>query len=166
MDESSWGKWAHFDTTGQAVTLFGLLDDPEFFESRIPYTVDVMLTLDLSSPVDISFEQRPDFYSDLDPAPPSDDYDTSMDGMLTFTRPAYDQQTVVSLIQPKVSVDDDDSDGFFSSLGKFIGDYTFAVLLSIILMLGAAGTIGYTVRLKVEEDALDAIVLKEYEEEL
>jgi hypothetical protein len=32
-------------------------------------------------------------------------------------------------------------------------------------MLGAAGTIGYTVRLKVEEDALDAIVLKEYEEE-
>ena len=112
VDEAAWGKWAHFDTTGQAVTVWGLFDDFEFFESSIPYTVDVMLTLDLSSPVDISFDQRPDFYSDLDPAPPSEDYDASMDGMLTFTRPTYDQQTVVSLIQPKSMDDDQESEGF------------------------------------------------------
>ena len=101
VDESAWGQWAHFDVSGTAVTLWGFLGDIEFFESRVPYTVDVMLTMDLSQPVDIQFEQRPDFYSDLNPTTPSDDYEEDMDGMLTFTRSAYDQATVVSLIQPK-----------------------------------------------------------------
>ena len=146
VDESSWGKWAHFDTTGQAVTLFGILDDPEFFESHIPYTVDVMLTLDLVSPVDIAFEQRPDFYSDLDPAPPSEDYDDSMDGMLTFTRLAYDQQTVVGLIQPKATGDDGESDGFFSSLGDLLADHPFAVMFFMLLILLGAGGTGYALR--------------------
>ena len=146
VDESSWGKWAHFDTTGQAVTLFGILDDPEFFESHIPYTVDVMLTLDLVSPVDIAFEQRPDFYSDLDPAPPSEDYDDSMDGMLTFTRLAYDQQTVVGLIQPKATGDDGGSDGFFSSLGDLLADHPFAVMFFMLLILLGAGGAGYALR--------------------
>ena len=146
VDESSWGKWAHFDTTGQAVTLFGILDDPEFFESHIPYTVDVMLTLDLVSPVDIAFEQRPDFYSDLDPAPPSEDYDDSMDGMLTFTRLAYDQQTVVGLIQPKATGDDGGSDGFFSSLGDLLADHPFAVMFFMLLIFLGAGGAGYALR--------------------
>jgi len=146
VDESSWGKWAHFDTNGQAVTLFGILDDPEFFESHIPYTVDVMLTLDLVSPVDIAFEQRPDFYSDLDPAPPSEDYDDSMDGMLTFTRLAYDQQTVVGLIQPKATGDDGGSDGFFSSLGDLLADHPFAVMFFMLLILLGAGGAGYALR--------------------
>jgi len=146
VDESSWGKWAHFDTTGQAVTLFGILDDPEFFESHIPYTVDVMLTLDLVSPVDIAFEQRPDFYSDLDPAPPSEDYDDSMDGMLTFTRLAYDQQTVVGLIQPKATGDDGGSNGFISSLGDLLADHPFAVMFFMLLILLGAGGAGYALR--------------------
>ncbi len=146
VDESSWGKWAHFDTTGQSVTLFGILDDPEFFESHIPYTVDVMLTLDLVSPVDIAFEQRPDFYSDLDPAPPSEDYDDSMDGMLTFTRLAYDQQTVVGLIQPKATGDGGDSDGFFASLGDLLADHPFAVMFFMLLILLGAGGAGYALR--------------------
>jgi len=146
VDESSWGKWAHFDTTGQAVTLFGILDDPEFFESHIPYTVDVMLTLDVASPVDIAFEQRPNFYSDLDPAPPSDDYDDSMDGMLTFTRLAYDQQTVVGLIQPKATGDDGESDGFFTSLGDLLADHPFAVMFFMLLILLGAGGAGYALR--------------------
>ena len=38
----------------QAMTLFGIIEDPEFFESRIPYTVDVILTLDVSDE-DIAF---------------------------------------------------------------------------------------------------------------
>ena len=41
-----------------------------FFEASIPYTVDAVLTIDLSTPVDISIPQRPDFYSDLDPTTP------------------------------------------------------------------------------------------------
>ena len=157
VDESSWGKWAHFDTTGQAVTLFGILDDPEFFESHIPYTVDVMLTLDLASPVDIAFEQRPDFYSDLDPAPPSDDYDDSMDGMLTFTRLAYDQQTVVGLIQPKATGDDGESDGFFTSLGDLLADHPFAVMFFMLLILLGAGGAGYALRER-KEYAVDLVL--------
>ena len=152
VDESSWGKWAHFDTTGQAVTLFGILDDPEFFESHIPYTVDVMLTLDLSMPVDIAFEQRGDFYSDLDPAPPSDDYDSSMDGMLSFTRLAYDQQTVVGLIQPKDMGGDDGGDGFFSSFGDLLADHPFAVMFFMLLILLGAGGAGYALRDRKEYD--------------
>ena len=157
VDESSWGKWAHFDTTGQAVTLFGILDDPEFFESHIPYTVDVMLTLDVASPVDIAFEQRPNFYSDLDPAPPSDDYDDSMDGMLTFTRLAYDQQTVVGLIQPKATGDDGESDGFFTSLGDLLADHPFAVMFFMLLILLGAGGAGYALRER-KEYAVDLVL--------
>ena len=58
--------------------------------------------MDMNEPVDIAFEQKTDFYSDLDPTTPSEDYDSSMDGMLTFTRAVYDQQAVVRLIKPKV----------------------------------------------------------------
>jgi len=164
VDESSWGKWAHFDTTGQAVTLFGILDDPEFFESHIPYTVDVMLTLDLASPVDIAFEQRPNFYSDLDPAPPSDDYDDSMDGMLTFTRLAYDQQTVVGLIQPKATGDDGESDGFFTSLGDLLADHPFAVMFFMLLILLGAGGAGYALRER-KEYAVDLVLDAEISED-
>ena len=138
--------------------------DIEFFESRIPYTVDVMLTMDLSQPVDIQFEQRPDFYSDLNPTTPSDDYEDDMDGMLTFTRSAYDQATVVSLIQPKDMGSETASEGFFSSLGSLITDHPFAVILSLLMFIGAAGTAGYAVRLRTEEDVEDAIIMAELEE--
>jgi 2-hydroxychromene-2-carboxylate isomerase len=45
--------------------LFGLIEDPEFFELRIPYIVDVILTLDVIEPIDIAFEQKIDFYFDF-----------------------------------------------------------------------------------------------------
>jgi subtilisin family serine protease len=146
VDDSAWGKWAEFDITGQAVTLFGFLEDPEFFESRVPYTVDVVLTLDLNEPVNVQFEQRPDFYSDLDPTSPSDDYDSSMDGMLSFTRMAYDQATVVGMIQPKDTASDEGSDGFFASLGDLLADHPFAVLFFMLLVLLGAGGAGYALR--------------------
>ena len=166
VDESAWGQWAHFDVSGTAVTLWGFLGDIEFFESRVPYTVDVMLTLDLSQPVDIQFEQRPDFYSDLNPTTPSDDYENNMDGMLTFTRSAYDQATVVSLITPKETVEETKRTGFFSSLGGVIADHPFAVIISLLMLIGAAGTMGYTVRLQTEEDAEEAVLLDADEGEL
>jgi subtilisin family serine protease len=146
VDSSHWNSWAHFDVTGQAFTFFGIINDPEFFESRIPYTVDVTLTLDLSQPVDISIEQRPDFYSDLDPALPSDAYDSDYDGMLTFTRPVYDQQAVVALIMPKETMSDDSDNGFFSALGNLFSDYFGAASFFFLFVLFCALGIGYIVR--------------------
>ena len=146
VDSSHWGKWTHFDVSGQAMTILGIVEDQEFFESRIPYTVDVILTLDLDSPVDISFEQRPDFYSDLDPTSPSDEYDSSMDGMLTFTRNVYDQQTIVGMITPKLTNDDSSSEGFFSALGNLFAEHGIIMtMFSIIILLSAAG-VGYVIR--------------------
>ena len=146
VESSHWNSWAHFDVTGQAFTFFGIINDPEFFESRIPYTVDVTLTLDLSQPVDISIEQRPDFYSDLDPAAPSDAYDSDYDGMLTFTRPVYDQQAVVALIMPKETMSDDSDDGFFSALGSLFSNYFGAASFFFLFVLFCALGIGYMVR--------------------
>jgi subtilisin family serine protease len=150
VDSSAWGQWAHFDVSGQAMTLFGIIEDPEFFESRIPYTVDVILTLDVSEPIDIAFEQKTDFYSDLDPATPSENYDASMDGMLTFTRSVYDQQAVVDLIKPKVMEEDDGPDGFFSALGEIFSQYGFAMSSMLILFMLIAGGIGYQISRRTE----------------
>ena len=146
VDSSHWGKWAHFDVSGQAITLFGVIEDPEFFESRIPYTVDVLLTLDLTEPVDIAFEQRPDFYSDLDPAPPSDVYDSENDGKLTFTRLVYDQAAIVSQIKPKGTDSEPSSEGFFASIGEIFSAYPLAMtFLILILILALCGT-GYLMK--------------------
>ena len=166
VDASAWGQWAHFDVSGTAVTLWGFLSDIEFFESRVPYTVDVVLTLDLSQPVDVQFEQRPDFYSDLNPTTPSDEYEEDMDGMLTFTRPAYDQATVVSLIKPKATGGQGgDSKGFIATLGGLIVEHPFAVIFSLLMLLGAAGTAGYAVRLQTEDDVEDAIIVADMEDQ-
>ena len=166
VDSSSWGKWAHFDVTGQAITLFGLIEDPEFFESRIPYTVDVILTLDVTEPIDIAFEQKTDYYSDLDPATPSENYDASMDGMLTFTRQVYDQQAVVEMIKPKVMADDDGSDGFFSALGEIFSNYGFAMSSMLILFMLIAGGVGYTINSRRQEEDEFASESKTVEAEL
>ena len=146
VEQSHWNSWAHFDITGQAFTIFGILNDPEFFESSIPYTVDVTLTLDVSQPVDISIEQRPDFYSDLDPATPSDDYDSEYDGMLTFTRPVYDQQAIGALIQPKIVSTDDVEGAFFADLGELFSNYFGAASFFFLFMLLAALGTGYVLR--------------------
>ncbi len=164
VDESSWGKWAHFDISGQAVTLWGFLSDIEFFESKVPYTVDVMLTLDLSQPVNVQFEQRPDFYSDLNPTTPSEDYDPSMDGMLTFTRAAYNEANVIVMIQPKAVESEATSSGFFTSFGELIADHPFAVIITLLMLIGAAGTAGYTVRLQSREEVEDGILVAELED--
>ena len=164
VDSSHWGQWAEFDITGQAVTLFGFLEDIEFFESRVPYTVDVMLTFDLSQPVNIDFEQRPDFYSDLNPAPPSETYNPMMDGMLTFTRDAYDQQTVVLLIEPKVDSTNEESGGLFSTLGEIFTQNPLVMSLILLLVILVAAGIGYTMRSPKEEIQV-AILADEIDDE-
>ena len=164
VDSSHWGQWAEFDITGQAVTLFGFLEDIEFFESRVPYTVDVMLTFDLSQPVNVDFEQRPDFYSDLNPAPPSETYNPMMDGMLTFTRDAYDQQTVVLLIEPKVDSTNEESGGLFSTLGEIFTQNPLVMSLILLLVILVAAGIGYTMRSPKEEIQV-AILADEIDDE-
>lgn len=163
VDSSHWGKWAHFDVTGQAITLFGVIEDPEFFESRIPYTVDVLLTLDLSQPVDIAFEQRPDFYSDLDPASPSEVYDSDNDGKLTFTRLVYDQSAIVALIKPKDMGGEEDNEGLFSSLTSMYTEYPLAMsFLSLMLVVALVG-LGYSLK---ESNNRALISSKEYEDDV
>ena len=164
VDSSSWGKWAHFDVSGQAITLLGVFEDPEFFESRIPYTVDVLLTLDLSEPVNIAFEQRPDFYSDLDPALPSDVYDSGNDGKLTFTRLVYDQASVVALIKPKETGSKSSEEGFFSSLGEMYSKYPLSMSFMTLMMIVALLGVGYSMKISpgrlvlTNEDSEDDIL--------
>ena len=105
--------------------------------------MDVALTLDLSTPVDITIPQRPDFYSDLDPTTPSDSWDDSYKGQLTFTREAYNQSALMLEIQPKMA-DDDDSNGFFSDLSQVFSDHAgFVVFLTIMFLLCVLG-VGYS----------------------
>ena len=134
------------------MTLLGVLEDIEFFESRIPYTVDVMLTMDLGQPVDIAFNQRPDFYSDLDPATPSEFYDSDMDGQLTFTRLAYDQAAVVALIEPKSMDGESEGDGMLSAISQLFADHPFGMLFLMLLMLGSAIGAGFALNQRVRYD--------------
>ena len=157
-----WGTWAEFDVTGQAMTFLGIAEDTEFFESSIPYTVDVVLTLDLSSPVVVELPQKPDYYSDLDPTTPSDAWDDSFTGNLIFIRDVYDQPAVIEQIQPKLQ-EDESPDSFFGALSDILQEYTFASLFSIIfLILALLGVGNFTQRIRVqkplllEEDILDA----------
>ena len=154
VDSSAWGKWAHFDVTGTAMTLFGWIEDIEFFESRIPYTVDVILTLDLSEPRDIAFAQKAEYYSDLDPTTPSENYDQTMDGMLVFTRQVYDQQAVVELITPKIEQEDDESRGFFTAVGEIFADHALIMSFMIILITLIAGGVGYTISSRGQQRGL------------
>ena len=94
VDEEHWGKWCEFDVTGAAVNLPIPLSGSEFMEPRVPYTGDVLLKLDISEPIYIEFEQRLDGYTDLDPAIPSSDYDSSHEGNLIYIRPVYDQSKI------------------------------------------------------------------------
>jgi subtilisin family serine protease len=144
VDPEHWGTWTEFDVEGQAVVLWGFLDDPEFFEASIPYTVDVVLTLDLSEPRDIAFEQRSGTYTDLDPTTPSEGYSSELDGRLTFTRPVFDQEAVAALAVGLIAdADEGDDDGFFSALFAVFTEHAGASLMLLVLMLVGAVGAGY-----------------------
>ncbi len=96
VDEDYWETWTEFDVTGTAISLpiTEVLSGSEFLEPRVPYTVDVLLTLDLSEKRVVDWQLRQDGYTDLDPAPPSESYDASMQGDLIYVRPVYDLSAV------------------------------------------------------------------------
>ena len=129
VDQEHWGKWCEFDVTGTAISLFTeTLSGSEFMEPRVPYTVDVLLKLDISEPVYIEFEQRLDGYTDLDPAVPSTDYDSSNAGNLIYIRPVYDQSQI-PMWESKSSAHSDS--------GIHI-DFIFIIVFLNIILFGVA----------------------------
>lgn len=153
VDSTHWNTWTAFDVTGQAMAFLGIFEDAEFFEASIPYTVDVALTLDLSSPVDIVVPQRPDFYSDLDPTTRSDNWDDSYEGQLTFTREAYNQAALMEKIQPKAAVEEE-QDSFFGALGEIFSEYTGSTMVFGLFVLLCSLGVGYVVRSSREDPPL------------
>jgi len=93
-----WSTWTEFDVTGTAISLpiTGIITGSEFMEPRVPYTYDVLLTLDVTEERVFEVPLRTDGYSDLDPATPSDFYDPDEANNLVMVRPVYDE----SLIPP------------------------------------------------------------------
>ena len=132
VSQEHWGKWTEFDVTGTAISLpfNSILSGSEFLEPRVPYTVDVLLTLDVTSDILVEVPLRNDGYSDLDPAPPSDLYDPSSANDLLMLRPVYDESLVPEYNKEST---------FLSESG--IGILTLMVAVVIILLIvGGAGS--------------------------
>ena len=96
VEPEHWGEWTEFDVTGTAISLpvTGILSGSEFMEPRVPYTFDVLLTLDVSKQQTLEVPLRYDGYSDLDPAQPSDLYDSESSFELLMVRPVYDESLI------------------------------------------------------------------------
>ena len=76
----------------------------EFVEPRVPYTYDVLLTLDVTEERVFDVPLRTDGYSDLDPATPSDFYDPDDAKNLVMVRPVYDESLIPSYTQEQKSI--------------------------------------------------------------
>ena len=96
VEPEHWGEWTEFDVTGTAISLpvTGIISGSEFMEPRVPYTFDVLLTLDVSEQQTVEVPLRYDGYSDLDPAQPSDLYDPESSFDLLMVRPVYDESLI------------------------------------------------------------------------
>ena len=130
VNQEHWGKWTEFDVTGTAISLpfNSILSGSEFLEPRVPYTVDVLLTLDVTSDIIVEVPIRNDGYSDLDPAPPSDLYDPSSANDLVMLRPVYDESLV-----PKYNKEST----FLSESGIGILTFLFALVIILLIVGGA-----------------------------
>ena len=93
-------------------------------------------------------------------------YDASMDGMLTFTKPAYDQEGVISLIVPKETRDRSDSDGIFASIAQLFTDNPGTMIFILLLILLSAGGAGYAMRNQKEEIQMAILAEDESEGEI
>ena len=106
-----WNAWTEFDVTGTAISLpiTSVITGSEFMEPRVPYTFDVLLTIDLSEDRFVEVPLRFDGYSDLDPAVPSDFYDQEEASELVMIRPVYDQSKIPSFLVETESYGDKSS---------------------------------------------------------
>ena len=142
-----WGEWTEFDVTGTAISLpiTGVLTGSEFMEPRVPYTFDVLLTLDVSEERIFEVPLRFDGYSDLDPAHPSDFYDPDTAFDLVMVRPVYDETQI-----PAYNADNTTIIEKASSSILFIGLLVFTLL--------AIGVTSFWLRNKPEDTILADIV--------
>ena len=120
-----WGEWTEFDVSGTAISLpiTGILTGSEFMEPRVPYTFDVLLTLDVSVERVFEVPLRFDGYSDLDPAHPSDFYDADTAFDLVMVRPVYDETLIPAYNADNVAILEKASSSFF-----VIGLLVFVIL--------------------------------------
>jgi len=131
VEESMWNSWAEFDIVGNGITLLPFNEpDDEFYEPLFAYTVDVALTFDLSQDWEIEIPERPDFYSDLDPAPASSFNPDG--GRIIMIRNVYDESAIIPLnAEPPITILSD------------ISMVTVLTLTVVLLsLLGAAFHIG------------------------
>ena len=120
-----WGEWTEVDVSGTAISLpiTGILTGSEFMEPRVPYTFDVLLTLDVSVERVFEVPLRFDGYSDLDPAHPSDFYDADTAFDLVMVRPVYDETLIPAYNADNVAILEKASSSFF-----VIGLLVFVIL--------------------------------------
>ena len=111
-------------------------------EPRVPYTFDVLLTIDLSEDRVVEVPLRFDGYSDLDPAIPSDFYDEEGASEFVMIRPVYDESKIPSFL-----VETESFGGKSSGASAFMAVSVLA-FASIIL----AGTLWFRRNTHREED--------------
>ena len=145
-----WNTWTEFDVTGTAVSLpiTGVLTGSEFMEPRVPYTFDVLLTLDVSEQRTFEVPLRFDGYSDLDPAPPSDFFEEDSAFDLVMVRPVYDESKIPAFNTDNSPIIEKSSDSIL-----MIG-----VLLSSLLIIVVATTIWLRNK---PDDILEAVIERE-----
>jgi len=145
-----WNAWTEFDVTGTAISLpvTGVLTGSEFMEPRVPYTFDVLLTLDVSQEWIFEVPLRFDGYSDLDPAPPSDFYDEDSSFDLIMVRPIYDESKIPAFNADNSPMIEKSSNSIFMA----------GFLLSSLLIIVVAATIWLRNK---SDDVLDAVIENE-----
>ena len=138
-----WGEWTEFDVSGTAISLpiTGVLTGSEFMEPRVPYTFDVLLTLDVSEERIFEVPLRFDGYSDLDPAQPSDFYDVDTAFDLVMVRPVYDETLIPAYNADNTPILEKAASSFF-----LIGLVVFVIL--------AIGVTVFWLRTQSEEEIL------------
>ena len=144
VSSEHWEKWTEFDVSGNAISLpiTSVITGSEFMEPRVPYTFDVLLTIDLSEDRVVEVPLRFDGYSDLDPAVPSDFYDQEGASELVMIRPVYDESKIPSFL-----VETESFGSKSSGASAFIAVSVLA-FASIIL----AGTLWFRSNTHQEED--------------
>ena len=145
-----WNTWTEFDVTGTAISLpiTGVLTGSEFMEPRVPYTFDVLLTLDVSEQRTFEVPLRFDGYSDLDPAPPSDFFEEDSSFDLVMVRPIYDES--------KIPAFNADSSPIIEKSANSV--MMIGVFLSALLIIVVAATIWLRNK---PDDVFEAVIEKE-----
>ena len=110
-------------------------------EPRVPYTFDVLLTLDVSEERIFEVPLRFDGYSDLDPAQPSDFYDVDTAFDLVMVRPVYDETLIPAYNADNTPIVEKAASSFF-----LIGLVVFVIL--------AIGVTVFWLRTQSEEEIL------------